>query len=120
MRNVSLQLEHKDEDGVLVLTVQADRSDAANAIFLKDQFRDATENTTGRVVMDLDKVNFMDSSGLGAVVAALKLLGGRKLELAHLQPAVSKVFTLTRMDKVFILHASLDAAFNAIDDSTAA
>lgn len=98
---------------VLVLTTNEDRIDAANAIYLKDQFRAATGKFTGRIVMDLHSVTFMDSSGLGAMVAALKTLSGRKLELTNLTPTVEKVFRLTRMDKVFVVHDALEDALNA-------
>ena len=116
-----MQLEHELRGDLLEITVQADRIDAASAIYLKDQFKAATADHGGRVVMDMGQVAFMDSSGLGAMVAALKLLGGRKLELAGLSPTVNKVFTLTRMDKVFVLHNCMgDAATYGEDDSTAA
>jgi anti-sigma B factor antagonist len=59
------------------------------------------------VILDLAQVDFLDSSGLGAVVAVMKVLGPtRKLELAGLTPTVEKVFRLTRMDQVFTIHAS--------------
>ncbi|MFY0693306.1 MAG: STAS domain-containing protein [Paracoccaceae bacterium] len=105
-----MQLSSMSSGGILVLTVNADRIDAASAIHLKDQFREQVADSTGRVVMDLGQVDFMDSSGLGAIVAALKLLDGRKLELAAPTPAVKKVFTLTRMDKIFTLHPDLETA----------
>ena len=102
-----MNLITKTQNGILVLTPDSNRIDAAGAIHLKDQFRVATEGTTGRVVMDLSAVEFMDSSGLGAVVSALKLLKGRRLELAGLTPVVAKVFKLTRMDQVFTIHTAL-------------
>jgi anti-sigma B factor antagonist len=56
-------------------------------------------------------VEFLDSSGLGAVVAARKLLGStdHRLALAGLQPAVEKVLRLTHMDRVFPIYADADA-----------
>lgn len=106
---------------VLVLTANADRIDAANAVHLKDEFRQATGEFAGRIVMDLTSVKFMDSSGLGAMVAALKTLSGRKLELTQLSATVEKVFRLTRMDKVFIVHDTLESALAAqVKDSDAA
>ena len=58
------------------------------------------------------RVEFLDSSGLGALVAVMKMLdGGRRLELANCGLIVRKVLTLTRMDSVFVLHDTLrDAA----------
>ncbi|MEM9433670.1 MAG: STAS domain-containing protein [Pseudomonadota bacterium] len=107
-----MQLSARTTDGNLVITVETARIDAAGAIHLKDQFRDAVADTDCRVIMDIGNVEFMDSSGLGAMVAALKLLEGRKLELASLQPAVAKVFSLTRMDSVFVIHENLEAAMS--------
>ncbi|WP_298259792.1 STAS domain-containing protein [uncultured Litoreibacter sp.] len=97
-------------NGTLVLTLAENRIDAATALHFKDNFREATSNASGRVIMDLSTVTFMDSSGLGAMVAALKSLKGQKLELCGLTAAVDKVFKLTRMDNVFLLYASVDEA----------
>jgi anti-sigma B factor antagonist len=58
------------------------------------------------VILDLSAVTFIDSSGLGALVGALKQMPtGKRLELAGLTRDVAKVFRLTRMDTVFIIHA---------------
>ena len=51
----------------------------------------------------------MDSSGLGALVAGLKRLGSLG---AH--GAVQRLFQLTRMDKVFALHPTIDDAVAAM------
>lgn len=103
----------KTPGGVLVLTLTAPRIDAASAVHFKDEFREGVANSEGRILMDLSSVTFMDSSGLGAMVAALKSVKGRKLELCSLMPAVEKVFRLTRMDKVFPLHSSVQDALSA-------
>lgn len=99
----------------LVITVQAPRIDAAVAIAFKDQVRKLTEDTDGRVILNLEAVSFIDSSGLGAIVGAMKQLApARKLELAALNPGVEKVFHLTRMDSVFRIHPTLAAARDAL------
>ena len=96
------------------LCVSSERIDAASAIQFKDKFRDAVKDSGGRVLLDLGRVEFLDSSGLGAVVAAMKLLGpDLKLELASLTPTVEKVFRLTRMDSVFKIYAHPDEAFGS-------
>lgn len=99
------------QHGVDVVTVNADRIDAAVAIQFKDRMREALSGAKGRLVMDLHRVTFIDSSGLGAIVAAMKLMPpGAKLELAGLTPAVDKVFRMTRMDSIFAIHADAEAA----------
>lgn len=104
-----MELEARIENDVQVVTVMAERIDSASAIRFKDEMREATANGPQRVVLDLSKVEFVDSSGLGAIVAAMKYLSpARKLDLAGLTPDVDKVFRLTRMNTVFGIHA--DAA----------
>lgn len=94
-----------------ILRVEDSRIDASVAIAFKDRFRDLVSGSSGDVILDLAQVDFLDSSGLGALVAARKLLGaGRALELAGLTPAVEKVMTLTRMNTVFPIHADAQAA----------
>jgi anti-sigma B factor antagonist len=95
-------------DDMLIVSAMEDRIDAASAIQFKDRMRELVQHPAPRVILDLSRVGFLDSSGLGAVVAALKLMGpGRKLELAGLTPTVFKVFRLTRMDSVFTIHATV-------------
>ena len=103
-----MELQAEPRGGFLAILVNADRIDAASAILFKDRMRELTQRTSGRVVLDLTQVAFLDSSGLGAVVAAMKALGpDRPLELAGLTPTVQKVFRLTRMDSVFKIHPVL-------------
>ncbi|MTI00936.1 STAS domain-containing protein [Roseibium sp. RKSG952] len=96
-----------------VITVRADRIDAAMAIQFKEDMRCQTEGGPTRVILDLSSVEFIDSSGLGAIVASMKQLGnGRTLDLAGLHPVVEKVFRLTRMDTVFRLYPTMDSALS--------
>jgi anti-sigma B factor antagonist len=93
---------------ILVIHANEDRLDASSAIQFKDRMRELTLTASQRVVLDLSRVVFVDSSGLGAIVAVLKALApDRKLELAGLTHTVQKVFRLTRMEQVFAIHAEL-------------
>ena len=108
-----MQLRAWDADGVRVVQVEEARIDAAIAIRFKDALREAAGDTAPRVVVDMAAVQFLDSSGLGALVAAFTGLGAaRRLELAALSANVDRVFRLTRMDRVFVLHDDLQAALD--------
>ncbi|MCX7286781.1 MAG: STAS domain-containing protein [Rhodobacterales bacterium] len=106
-----MELQTQTRPKVISVLVLEDRIDAASAIQFKERMRDVTGSGDQRVVLDLARVQFLDSSGLGAIVAVKKLLGpDRVLELSGLTPTVEKVFRLTRMDSIFTIHASLEAA----------
>jgi anti-sigma B factor antagonist len=101
-----MKVDVKEVGPDLLVRVFDDRIDAAAAVQFRDAMRAATEAGHARVVLDLARVNFVDSSGLGAIIAVMKHLGGdRTLELAGLQPAVAKVFRLTRLDEIVKVHA---------------
>lgn len=105
-------------EGVQVVTVMDRRIDAAVAVRFKDKMQEMTGDSHHRVILDLGQVEFLDSSGLGAVVGAMKHLGRqRRLDLANLTPTVEKVFRITRMDRVFRIFPSVDAALEAGADA---
>lgn len=106
-----MELTSATQSDITIITVNAPRIDASVAIQFKDQMRKAVQDDHRRVLLNLEQVTFVDSSGLGAIVAAMKLLGNeRKLELASLTADVDKVFRLTRMDSVFVIHANQSEA----------
>lgn len=110
-----MELTSSTEPGLQIVTVQEPRIDAAVALAFKDRMRDTTDGGVDTVVLDLNHVQFIDSSGLGAIVAAMKNLApDRKLILAGLTPTVDKVFRLTRMDSVFGVFPTVEAALTKL------
>jgi anti-sigma B factor antagonist len=103
-----MEIGRTDHGDIRALTPGGTRIDAANALAFKEAMRAAVAGHDGRVVVDMARIEFLDSSGLGALVATLKMLGrGRVLELARCGPIVLKVLRLTRMDSVFTVHDAL-------------
>jgi len=109
-----MELLVSSEGAVTVVRPAEARLDAMAAVMFKDRMKAALEGGTARVVLDMSGVGFLDSSGLGAVVAAQRFLrAGQVLELAGLTGAVERVFRLTRMDRMFTIHAGVDDALRA-------
>lgn len=97
-----MQLTISAGDGATVVTVEEKRLDAAIATHFKDRMREIVVAQKQPIILDLHNVDFMDSSGLGAVIAVHKAMPeGVPLVLSGLTPNVSRVFRLTRMDTVF-------------------
>lgn len=111
----AMQLSTQAEDGALVVTVMAERIDADAALAFKEAMRKSADQAEENVVLDLGQVNFIDSSGLGALVGTMKHLAPeRALLLAGMSPPVAKVFELTRMDSVFRLYPTPQDALLAV------
>ncbi|MEI6098740.1 MAG: STAS domain-containing protein [Alphaproteobacteria bacterium] len=106
-----MRLESERQGEILIIRALDDRIDAAGAIRFKERMREMVTEPSDRVVFDMSNVAFLDSSGLGAVVSVMKSLEPpRRLELSGLTATVEKVFRLTRMDSVFIIHKTLPEA----------
>ena len=100
-----MELLSRHSGNSLVIRAVNDRIDAASAIEFKERMREIIAHPSERVILDMSNVFFLDSSGLGALVAVMKALGPiRHLELSGLTPTVEKVLRLTRMDSVFLIH----------------
>ncbi len=106
-----MELQAEQFNDVLVIRAAQDRIDAACAIRFKDKMREITQMDSRRVILDMSQIAFIDSSGLGAIVAVMKAIGpDRKLELSGLTHTVQKVFRLTRMDTIFQIHEGVPLA----------
>ncbi len=76
---------------------------AANATAFRDWVRAAMAGPQKHIEIDLSQTTFVDSSGLGALVALHKTACARqgRLRLLHPQPPVRQILELTRLDRVF-------------------
>jgi len=65
-----------------------------------------------RLLIDVQKVEFLDSTGLGVLVGALKRVraDGGSLDIVCTQERILKIFEITGLDKVFGLHTSIEDA----------
>ena len=80
----------------------------------RDQIKQALKPAHNGLEVNLSETTFVDSSGLGAVVSALKYMGDKgRLHLCAVTPGVMAVLKLTRMDRVLKTFDSRQAAIAA-------
>lgn len=90
------------ESGVCVIAPESARLTAAVAGTFRDEATRIIESGHSRLVIDLSDVSFVDSSGLGALVALLKSVGNRgEIVVCGVGEAVGQMFRITRMERVF-------------------
>ncbi len=81
---------------------------------LRKAIDELVSSGTSRVVVDLSATDFIDSSGLGALIGGLKaarLVEG-DLRIAGVTEPVRRVLKLTNLDRVLREHASAESAFD--------
>ncbi len=86
-------------EGATNVRVHANRLDAAVADELRRALAEALAGEPGALVIDMSDVTFMDSSGLGALVGALKVAGVKDVSISGAQPAIRTVLRMTRIDR---------------------
>jgi len=101
--------------GDLTIVVVEGEVDVYTAAVLREKLIDVIDADHADVIVDLTGVGFLDSTGLGVLVGALKKIrgfGGR-LQLVIDQEKVMKVFRITALTQVFTIHESLEDALDS-------
>jgi len=109
-----VELSVENDNGIVIVTVKADRLDLNNANIFKRAMDPILANASA-VVMDLGPVRFIDSSGIGALLSCLRKMNEtqKPLLLASLQRSVRSTMELVRMHRVFEIYESRQEALRA-------
>lgn len=110
-----MRLNKKQLGNVTVLEFEG-VMDAEHSSQIKNFLSQLSKEDFSRVVLDLKKVNFIDSTGLGILISLMRKLSEYegKLRLAGLQDEVKSIFEITRLFKVFHISQSVEAALQEI------
>jgi anti-sigma B factor antagonist len=109
---MQMEIVQEQVNGADVLRLEG-RLDASSAKEIKDRISDLAKNKRVNLVVDMAGINFIDSSGLGSLVASLRSVNklGGDIRIASLQDQVRAIFELTRLHRIFeIFDDSLTAA----------
>lgn len=103
-----------DESGATIVRPSGERLDIEVASEFRAMLLSLIEQGHRRLVVDLVDVGFIDSSGLGALVSALKTLKrsdhGGDVRLARLQPPVVSLLEIIRLNRVFATYPTVEQA----------
>ena len=111
---MDLGLDVSERDGYSVLSVRGE-VDVYTAPKFRERLIELVSEGKYRIVVDLQGVDFLDSTGLGVLVGGLKRLRSHDgdLVLVCTQGRILKVFEITGLTKVFAIHDSVEAAVAA-------
>jgi len=113
---VDLKLGHHAKDGIKVIDVQGE-IDMYTAPRLRELLIDLVSQGSYQLVVNLDKVGFLDSTGLGVLVGGLKRVRAHdgSLDLVCTQQRVLKIFKITGLTQIFGIYETVDQAIAAKD-----
>ncbi len=110
-----MRLEDRHEGNILVVSILDKRLDAQAADDFKDKMSQYIADGERLIVLNLSNTEFIDSSGLGAIVSVLKMLKEQgKLVICGAGNSIMRMFKLTRMNKVFNMFESEMEAVDAM------
>ncbi|MDQ3758023.1 MAG: STAS domain-containing protein [Actinomycetota bacterium] len=104
-------LDVQQGDACVVLSVSGE-VDLATAPELRQRLVDLVADGHRRIVVDMSETEFLDSTGLGALVVGLKRLRAHdgEMRVVCTTPRVRKVFEITHVDRVLPLFDSVEQA----------
>jgi anti-sigma B factor antagonist len=111
---VDLTLATSEVDGTTIVAVGGE-IDVYTAPKLRDKITELVADGVYKIVIDMEAVEFLDSTGLGVLVGGLKKVRAHdgSLELICTQDRLLKIFRITGLAKVFVIHDSADGALTA-------
>jgi anti-sigma B factor antagonist len=111
---VNLKLGHYNKDGIEVIDVEGE-IDVYTAPRLRELLIDLVNKNTYKFVVNMEKVEFLDSTGLGVLVGGLKRMRAwdGSLDVVCTQQRILKLFRITGLTKVFGIYETVDQAIAA-------
>ncbi len=117
MPTEDLRIETSSENGGETLLFRLSGSlDVATSAQMKQALAQAATEGHGDVVVDLTRVEFLDSTGLGALIGAHRraLEAGGRVGLIVKEGPISRLLAITGLSRVFTLYSSLGDALGHI------
>jgi anti-sigma B factor antagonist len=108
---MDLELETTQREGIAILTLRGE-IDVYTAPRMRQGIVDLVDAGSLNIVVDMQKVDFLDSTGLGVLVEGLKRVRTRSgnLSIVVTQDKILKIFDITGLNKAFPIYGSLEEA----------
>ena len=105
---------HSETPGFTVIAVGGE-IDVYTAPKLREKLISLVDDGSYQLIVDMEGVEFLDSTGLGVLVGGLKRVRAHdgSLDLVCTQERILKIFRITGLAKVFGIHDSVDEAITA-------
>ncbi|MBI3945941.1 MAG: STAS domain-containing protein [Armatimonadetes bacterium] len=113
---MDLEIVVKKETGEIAEMLLRGRVDVQTAELLKTRISSLVEEGYRHILLNMRRVKFIDSVGLGSLIGARRRVveASGSLRLVHLSPAVAKALEMTHLARVFDVHGNTQEAVAAL------
>lgn len=110
-----MEIDEKKYGDVLVLSLSGELMGGQETKGFQDRIYRAIEEDDSKIVVDMNNLKWMNSSGLGIIMACLTTLrgGDGDLRLANISDRVKRPIEVTKLDRVIKLYSTVDEAVNS-------
>lgn len=111
---MDLEITPELREGFLILHLEGEL-DTYNCGQLRSAIVERADQGQYRIIVDMARVDYIDSTGLGSLVGGLKRVsehGGEMRIVCH-NPQIVKVFEITGLDRIFSIYPTLEKALAA-------
>jgi anti-sigma B factor antagonist len=107
-----MKLNHREENGIMIIEPKGKIMGGPESTALHDLLHDLIDQGKKNVVIDLGKVDWMNSTGLGLLISGLTTLrkSGGELKLANVTDKIQSLLTITKLVTIFKSYDSVDEA----------
>ncbi len=113
-----MKLKAKLFESVLVLELKGKIMGGPDASVFRDELKTHVDQGVTKVVVDLGKVDWMNSSGLGILIGGLTTVknGGGEMKLARATDKIKSLLMITKLVQVFETHETVEGAIASFSD----
>ena len=114
-----MKIKEKIENQVAVLTLSGKMMGGPETTALHDHIRSLMGDNISKVVIDLGGVKWINSSGLGVLMAAMTTLknAGGQMKLANVTEKVESLLMITQLMRIFDTYESVDRAVSSMTEN---
>jgi anti-sigma B factor antagonist len=99
----------QNQDDILTVHLEGELT-YENTTDIKDEIKSHILSNTKKVIIELSKLDLIDSSGVGVFISLLRKMNGEGVSLAAPQPRIARVFEITKLDQIIPIYKTLDEA----------
>ncbi|MDM7926567.1 MAG: STAS domain-containing protein [bacterium] len=102
----------QEQSGVVLLRLEGPMIGGPDATLMSEKIHECIEAGKVRFLVDMSKVDWMNSSGLGILIGGLSTVRSRggQLKLLHVGKKARSLLEITKLDRIFEMHDQEEAA----------